>query len=71
MPNPELTAVEEVISSPVQSSTIPEIEVESAESVPVSDEPAVTVVPEEASSVTLADISPDQTPTETNTGIRY
>ncbi|XP_019129517.2 MICOS complex subunit MIC27 isoform X2 [Larimichthys crocea] len=67
VPNPELTAVEEVISSPVQSSTIPEIEVESAESVPVSDEPAVTVVPEEASSVTLADISPDQTPTETNT----
>ncbi|TMS17323.1 Connector enhancer of kinase suppressor of ras 2 [Larimichthys crocea] len=67
VPNPEPTAVEEVISSAVQSSTIPEIEVESAESVPVSDESAVTVVPEEASSVTLADISPDQTPTETNT----
>ncbi len=75
MPNPESAVVEEasVLSSSadssVQSATIPETEVESAESVPVSDEPVVAVVTEEASSITLTDISPDQTPTETNTGI--
>ncbi|XP_032383864.1 MICOS complex subunit MIC27 isoform X1 [Etheostoma spectabile] len=62
VPNPESSVVEEV-SEP--SSTIPEIEVESAE--PVSDEPAVAVITEEASSVTLTEISPAQTPTETTT----
>lgn len=66
MPNPESAVVEEA-SEP--SSTIPETEVESAEFVPVSDEPAVAVITEEASSVTLKEISPDQTPTETTTGI--
>lgn len=65
MPNPESAAVEEPSSA--KSSTIPETEVESAESAPISDEPAV--ITEEASSVTLAETSPDQTPTETNTGI--
>ncbi|XP_034740065.1 MICOS complex subunit MIC27 isoform X1 [Etheostoma cragini] len=61
VPNPE-SAVDKV-SEP--SSTIPETEVESAE--PVSDEPAVAVITEEASSVTLKEISPVQTPTETTT----
>ncbi|XP_039669236.1 MICOS complex subunit MIC27 isoform X2 [Perca fluviatilis] len=64
VPNPESAVVEEA-SEP--SSTIPETEVESAEFVPVSDEPAVAVITEEASSVTLKEISPDQTPTETTT----
>ncbi|XP_078117350.1 MICOS complex subunit MIC27 [Sander vitreus] len=62
--NPESAVVEEA-SEP--SSTIPETEVESAEFVPVSDEPAVAVITEEASSVTLKEMSPDQTPTETTT----
>lgn len=75
MPNPESAVVEEAseASSPtdssVQSSTIPETKVESAESVPVSDEPIVAVITEEASSVTLTEISPEQSPTETETGI--
>ncbi|XP_028445202.1 MICOS complex subunit MIC27 isoform X2 [Perca flavescens] len=64
VPNPESAVVEEA-SEP--SSTIPETEVESAEFVPVSDEPAVAVITEKASSVTLKEISPDQTPTETTT----
>ncbi|XP_029296733.1 MICOS complex subunit MIC27 isoform X2 [Cottoperca gobio] len=55
VPNPESAA---------RSSTITEAEVESAESVPVSDEPAV--IREEVSSVTLTEISLDQTSTETN-----
>ncbi|XP_070769572.1 MICOS complex subunit MIC27 [Enoplosus armatus] len=70
VPNPESAVVEEasepITDSSVQSA-IPETEVESAESVPVSDEPIVAVITEEASSVTLTEISPDQTPTETNT----
>ncbi|XP_035525200.1 MICOS complex subunit MIC27 isoform X2 [Morone saxatilis] len=71
--NPESSVVEEASEassashSSAQSSTIPETEVESVESVPVSDEPIVAVVTKEASSVTFAEISPDQTPTETNT----
>ncbi|XP_051276555.1 MICOS complex subunit MIC27 [Dicentrarchus labrax] len=66
--NPESSVVEEASeASSAQSSTIPETEVESAESVPVSDEPIVAVVTKELSSVTLAEISPDQTPTETST----
>lgn len=75
MPNPESAVVEEAsepsfsTDSSVHSATIPETEVESAESVPVSDEPVVAVVTEEASSITLTDVSPDQTPTVTNTGI--
>ncbi|CAN9514761.1 unnamed protein product [Ophioblennius macclurei] len=48
-----------------QSSTIPETEVESAESAPVSDEPVSAVITEEESSVTLPEISPDPVPTET------
>lgn len=69
MPNPEAAAVKETSeasSSSAQSSTIPETEVELAESVSVSDEPVAAVT----SSVTLAEASPEQTPTETNTGIR-
>ncbi|XP_034454007.1 MICOS complex subunit MIC27 [Hippoglossus hippoglossus] len=54
-------------SSSSQSATIPETEVESAESVPSSDEPIAAVITKEASSVTLTEISPDQAPTETNT----
>ncbi|XP_062249797.1 MICOS complex subunit MIC27 [Platichthys flesus] len=50
-----------------QSATIPETEVESAESVPSSDEPIAAVITKEASSLTLTEISPDQAPTETNT----
>ncbi|GLD72128.1 MICOS complex subunit MIC27-like protein, partial [Lates japonicus] len=50
-------------NSSSQSATIPETEVESAESVPVSDEPIAAVITKEASSVTLT----DQAPTETNT----
>lgn len=62
--------VEEALdSSSAQRATIPEPEVESAESVPFSDEPVVAVMTEEASLVTLTDISPHQAPTETNTGI--
>ncbi|KAI3351952.1 hypothetical protein L3Q82_020776 [Scortum barcoo] len=69
VPNPESAVVEEASepSSSVQSDTIPEKEVESAESVPVADEPIVAVVTEEASSITLTDTSLDQTSTETNT----
>lgn len=59
MPNPESAA---------RSSLIPESEVESAESLPLSDEPAAAVISEQASSVTLTEISPDQTPAETNPG---
>lgn len=70
MPNPESAVVEEASEpSSVQSATIPETEVELALSVPVSDEHIVTVITEEASSVTLTDKSPDQTPTETIAGI--
>lgn len=66
VPNPESAVVEEASEpSSVQSATIPETEVELALSVPVSDEHIVTVITEEASSVTLTDKSPDQTPTET------
>lgn len=66
VPNPESAVVEEASEpSSVQSATIPETEVELALSVPVSDEHIVTVITEEASSVTLTEISPDQTPTET------
>ncbi|XP_073343687.1 MICOS complex subunit MIC27 [Pagrus major] len=64
VPNLE-SAVSEEASA--QSSTITETEVESAESVPVFDEPVVTIVSEEVSSVTLAEISADQTPPDTNT----
>lgn len=71
MPNPETAVGEEAsearstTGSSAQSSTIPEKEVVSAESVPVSDEPVVAVISEEASSVTQAEISPAQTPTDT------
>nr|XP_019941986.1 PREDICTED: MICOS complex subunit MIC27 [Paralichthys olivaceus] len=54
-------------TSSSQSATIPETEVESAESVPVSDEPIAAVITKETSSVTLTEISPVQAPTETNT----
>lgn len=68
VPNQGSAVVEEASeASPAQSSTIPQTEVESAESAPVSDEPVVAVITEEASSVTLAEISPDQTLTESNT----
>ncbi|XP_037636657.1 MICOS complex subunit MIC27 isoform X2 [Sebastes umbrosus] len=73
VPNPESAVVEEAsepsatTDSSAQSSSIPETEVESAESVPATDEPVDAVITEEASSVTLAEISPDQTLTETNT----
>nr|XP_046262384.1 MICOS complex subunit MIC27 [Scatophagus argus] len=71
VPNPDFAVVEEVseasFSSSAQSSTVPETEVESAEPVPVSDRPVVAFVSEGASSVTLAEISPDQTPTDTST----
>ncbi|XP_063733146.1 MICOS complex subunit MIC27 isoform X2 [Eleginops maclovinus] len=53
--------------SAAHSALIPETEVESVESVPLSDEPAASVISEEASSLTITEISPDQTPTETNT----
>ncbi|XP_028272474.1 MICOS complex subunit MIC27 isoform X8 [Parambassis ranga] len=69
VPNSEAAAAPEP-SSPTataaQSSTISETEVESAESVPVSDEPIVAVITDEKSSVTLTDISPEQAPTETS-----
>ena len=42
---------------------------ESAESTRITDEPVVTVTPENGSSVTLTEISPDQAPTETGAGI--
>ncbi|XP_029971468.1 MICOS complex subunit MIC27 isoform X2 [Salarias fasciatus] len=51
-----------------QSATIPETEVESAESAPVSDEPVSAVITEEESSAALAEISPDPVPTETGSG---
>ncbi|KAI4819021.1 hypothetical protein KUCAC02_004302 [Chaenocephalus aceratus] len=57
VPNPESAA---------RSSLIPESEVESAESLPLSDEPAAAIISEQASSVTLTENSPDQTPAETN-----
>ncbi|KAK9517767.1 hypothetical protein VZT92_023111 [Zoarces viviparus] len=64
---PQTAAVVEEVSESGsdQSSAIPETEVESAESVPASDESAV--VTEEPSSVELTEIHPDQTPTETDT----
>uniref|UniRef100_A0A3B4UDI4 MICOS complex subunit n=1 Tax=Seriola dumerili TaxID=41447 RepID=A0A3B4UDI4_SERDU len=72
----EITASQKQVSEPrsttdssSQSATSPETEVESAESVPLSDEPIAAVITKEASSVTLSEISPDQAPTETNTGI--
>lgn len=73
VPNPESAAVEEAQSAPCHASepsstqSTSETEVESA--VPVSDEPIVTVITEEASSVTLTEISPDQAPAETNTDL--
>ncbi|XP_069552951.1 MICOS complex subunit MIC27 [Brachyistius frenatus] len=73
VPNPD-SAVAEEASDPssttetsTKSSTISETEVESAESLPTSDEPIITVIPEEESSVTLTETSPDQVPTETST----
>lgn len=70
MPNPEFAVVKEALeSSSAQSTTIPEPELESAECVPFSDEHVVAVIAEEASSVTHTDVSLDQAPTETNTGI--
>uniref|UniRef100_A0A3B4ESL2 MICOS complex subunit n=1 Tax=Pundamilia nyererei TaxID=303518 RepID=A0A3B4ESL2_9CICH len=50
-----------------QSSTISDTEVKSAD--PISDEPIVAVITEEESSVTATEISPNQAPTETSTGI--
>lgn len=50
-----------------QAGSDPEKEVESALSVPVSEEPTAAVVTDEVSSVTLTEISPDQTTTEANT----
>nr|XP_033489818.1 MICOS complex subunit MIC27 isoform X3 [Epinephelus lanceolatus] len=67
VPNPESAVAEEPSST--RDSSIPETEVESAESVPLSDEPAVAVRTEEVSSVTLTETSPDQTPTDTNTDL--
>ncbi|KAL7395904.1 hypothetical protein ABVT39_025174 [Epinephelus coioides] len=67
VPNPESAVAEEPSST--RDCSIPETEVESAESVPLSDEPAVAVRTEEVSSVTLTETSPDQTPTDTNTDL--
>ncbi|XP_041652768.1 MICOS complex subunit MIC27 [Cheilinus undulatus] len=68
VPIPESVVVNEASEpSSVQSSSIPETEVKSAESVPLSEEPIVAVVKEDVSSVTLTEISPDQIPTEANT----
>ncbi|XP_072252203.1 MICOS complex subunit MIC27 isoform X2 [Leuresthes tenuis] len=70
-PNPDSALAEDAsppsstTETPAQSSTIPEAEVESAESTRITDEPVVTVTPENGSSVTLTEISPDQAPTET------
>uniref|UniRef100_A0A3P9BHD8 MICOS complex subunit n=1 Tax=Maylandia zebra TaxID=106582 RepID=A0A3P9BHD8_9CICH len=50
-----------------QSSTISDTEVKSAD--PISDEPIVAVITEEESSITATEISPNQAPTETSTGI--
>nr|XP_020451201.1 MICOS complex subunit MIC27 isoform X2 [Monopterus albus] len=68
VPKPESAVVWEA-SGPgsAQRAAVPEAEVKSAESVPVSDEPIVTVTTEEASSVTLSELSPVQPPTETST----
>ncbi|XP_008283185.1 MICOS complex subunit MIC27 [Stegastes partitus] len=69
VPNPEPAVAEEAsdpsspTETPAKSPTIPDIEVESAEAVPISEEPVVAVTTEEESSV----ISPDQAPTETST----
>lgn len=65
MPNLESAVTEEASA---QSSTITETEVESAESIPVSDEPVVPILSEEPSSIALAEISANQTPADTNTG---
>ncbi|KAK5897401.1 hypothetical protein CesoFtcFv8_010467 [Champsocephalus esox] len=71
-PPPEPVA-REIAASQLQTTTvpnpeslIPQSEVESAESLPLSDEPPAAVISEQASSVTLTEISPDQTPAETN-----
>uniref|UniRef100_A0A7N6ARZ1 MICOS complex subunit n=1 Tax=Anabas testudineus TaxID=64144 RepID=A0A7N6ARZ1_ANATE len=69
VPNPEFAVVKETESSSTQSTTIPESELESAKSVRLSDEHVAAVITEEASSATLTDISPQQAPTEMNTGI--
>uniref|UniRef100_A0A3B4YLM6 MICOS complex subunit n=1 Tax=Seriola lalandi dorsalis TaxID=1841481 RepID=A0A3B4YLM6_SERLL len=66
---PQASEPSSTTDSSSQSAMIPETEVESAESVPLSDEPIAAVITKEASSVTLSEISPDQAPTETNTGI--
>ncbi|XP_022607403.1 MICOS complex subunit MIC27-like [Seriola dumerili] len=63
----EVSEPRSTTDSSSQSATSPETEVESAESVPLSDEPIAAVITKEASSVTLSEISPDQAPTETNT----
>lgn len=76
VPNPETADVEEARSSEPGSTTdtsakntaISETDVESAESVAVSDEPIISVITEEAS-VTLTDLSAVQAPAETHTGI--
>ncbi|XP_053179511.1 MICOS complex subunit MIC27 [Scomber japonicus] len=81
VPNPESAVVEEAQSAAchasepssttddsAQSTVLSETEVQSVESVPVSDEPIVNGT-EEVSSVTLTEISPDQPPTETNTDL--
>uniref|UniRef100_A0A3Q1FGB9 MICOS complex subunit n=1 Tax=Acanthochromis polyacanthus TaxID=80966 RepID=A0A3Q1FGB9_9TELE len=60
---PKEPVAKEIVASP------PQTEVESAESAPISEEPVVAVKTEEESSVTLTEISPDQAPTETSTGI--
>lgn len=52
----------EETSDSAQSSAVPETEVVSAESDPVSEELIVPITPEEASSVTPAEISAAQTP---------
>lgn len=71
MPNPESVVADALSTtgSSAQTSIIPETEVVSAEFVPLSDEPAVSIISEEASSVTPAEISPNQTSTDTHTGI--
>ncbi|CAJ1058269.1 MICOS complex subunit MIC27 isoform X7 [Xyrichtys novacula] len=68
VPNPESAVVTEPPeSNPVLSSSIPEKEAVSAEPVPISEDPIVAVVTDKESSVTLPEISPDQTSTEANT----
>uniref|UniRef100_A0A672JB79 MICOS complex subunit n=1 Tax=Salarias fasciatus TaxID=181472 RepID=A0A672JB79_SALFA len=65
----DLLASQPQVKTKAQSATIPETEVESAESAPVSDEPVSAVITEEESSAALAEISPDPVPTETGSGI--